>query len=681
VPSIREDQEIRFNITFNDDDGNNTASVQWYQQNGSLDFDPVSTLNNYTFVGDNGTTAGEYKIYASVSDGLSKVNSSFWNLTVIRVVDTDGDGYSDYTDNCKLVSNSNQADTDDNGIGDACEDDLDGDGVDDGDDFIDGDVNTIEATDSSGDAIALTFTIDNDEDINQSISGTKLVALTTTTIDPETGDTIVEPLIEFDHDFGSTTKLDLSNISLKEETRVIDGSSVSTIVVSGVGLASGETKTIYFDILLDKNGICIKDEEVISTDELSKSCNGGGEIQIGCDGSTQNGFTCDKNTTLNKYKVTGLKFTAMDEEECTESWSCTSYSACVGGTQTRTCTDANSCGTTVNKPAESRDCGVSPTGAVVGGEGGSKGSGIIEPSFEVDQDTINLFVKKGDVLRKSIKIVNTGDEVLEFVIDPQHLGEVIAFAESSFVLKGGEERIIEFNIRSGKGIAPGVYVGDILIKAKGLLKIIKTIIEIESEKVLFDINLDIPLDYKKVSPGDEIVLQSTLHNLGGLTNVDILIEYIIKNTKGETILREEETLKVGSQAAFSKRLKLPEDLPWGEYVAIAIVRYENSVGTSTETFNVGRVGGVSNFLNGVIIIGILVIIGLIFGFQRRNLKNIEKLQKTRLGKLAEKKAGIPKPELDKKLNKELELLEKSHKSGFITKMAYTRAKKRINKLK
>ncbi len=42
---------------------------------------------------------------------------------------------------------------------------------------------------------------------------------------------------------------------------------------------------------------------------------------------------------------------------CTESWSCTAWSACTaGGTQTRTCTDANACGTTTSKPAESQSC-------------------------------------------------------------------------------------------------------------------------------------------------------------------------------------------------------------------------------------------------------------------------------------------------------------------------------------
>lgn len=43
---------------------------------------------------------------------------------------------------------------------------------------------------------------------------------------------------------------------------------------------------------------------------------------------------------------------------CVENWSCGAWSACAGGTQTRTCTDSNNCGTVINKPAVSQACAV-----------------------------------------------------------------------------------------------------------------------------------------------------------------------------------------------------------------------------------------------------------------------------------------------------------------------------------
>jgi len=43
-------------------------------------------------------------------------------------------------------------------------------------------------------------------------------------------------------------------------------------------------------------------------------------------------------------------------QQCTESWSCGAWSTCANSVQSRTCTDANSCGTTTNRPALTQGC-------------------------------------------------------------------------------------------------------------------------------------------------------------------------------------------------------------------------------------------------------------------------------------------------------------------------------------
>ena len=63
---------------------------------------------------------------------MTKINSNILLLTGDACdsgSDTDRDGYPDSADNCPLIENSEQLDTDRDGAGDACDDDKDGDGV------------------------------------------------------------------------------------------------------------------------------------------------------------------------------------------------------------------------------------------------------------------------------------------------------------------------------------------------------------------------------------------------------------------------------------------------------------------------------------------------------------------------------------------------------------------------
>ena len=87
-----------------------------------------------------GTGGGECTVTVSfsttgVSTGAvtstSSVGLGHW---LVRPLDRDADSKLDIDDNCPLTANADQLDTDDDGIGDACDTDADNDGVDDGSD-------------------------------------------------------------------------------------------------------------------------------------------------------------------------------------------------------------------------------------------------------------------------------------------------------------------------------------------------------------------------------------------------------------------------------------------------------------------------------------------------------------------------------------------------------------------
>ncbi len=77
-------------------------------------------------------------------------------------IDGDGDSVNDADDNCPLVANANQHNTDGDALGDACDPDDDGDGVLDGADAFP--LNSAESVDTDGDTIGNNADLDDDND-------------------------------------------------------------------------------------------------------------------------------------------------------------------------------------------------------------------------------------------------------------------------------------------------------------------------------------------------------------------------------------------------------------------------------------------------------------------------------------------------------------------------------------
>ena len=101
-----------------------------------------------------------------VSDDSTLLDISYLNnhlsKTITILGDLDGDGVPDPTDNCPGIENSDQLDTDDDGSGDACDEDIDGDGVINGDDTFPLDAE--ESVDTDSDGIGNNADTDDDND-------------------------------------------------------------------------------------------------------------------------------------------------------------------------------------------------------------------------------------------------------------------------------------------------------------------------------------------------------------------------------------------------------------------------------------------------------------------------------------------------------------------------------------
>ncbi len=82
---------------------------------------------------------------------------------------------------------------------------------------------------------------------------------------------------------------------------------------------------------------------------------------------------------------------ATDQRACVEDWRCDAWSACAESRQSRTCTDRNACGTTSTKPTTTQTCGA-------GGQGAAKESFIAVVPNAGRPPQVRTFLPSGERL-------------------------------------------------------------------------------------------------------------------------------------------------------------------------------------------------------------------------------------------------------------------------------------------
>lgn len=317
--------------------------------------------------------------------------------------------------------------------------------------------------------------------------------------------------------------------------------------------------------------------------------------------------------------------------------------------------------------------------------GGGAGKVIAKRStFKVDREIIKTLIKAGDIFKSSIKIKNTEGYAQNFKLEVITLEDFIIIPESEFSLQPQEEKEVVLIFSSPRNIAENTYTGILKISASSE-KEIPIVLGINSRIALFDITMNIPAAYKDLKPGDDILFQISLFNLGEIGKVDVDIEYSIKDLYGNTILENREIVAVETQASFSRSLKLPEDMADGQYVAIVNVKYGSSVGTTSDIFYINRKTVLNKLYLIALILAILTIamstILIILHFNRK-VKEISRIHTRELDKIKEKiSRGQIKTEeaarIGEKLRLKLSLLNRAYKKGYINKDSYKRGREKI----
>ena len=230
-----------------------------------------------------------------------------------------------------------------------------------------------------------------------------------------------------------------------------------------------------------------------------------------------------------------------------------------------------------------------PSAPAAGAAGGGGGGGAIEKrdlrDFDIAPKEFNLFVIPGEKIEREIKVTNTGKVSLTLDIKISGIGNITTLDSERLVLAAGKEANVMFKIKAPE---TGISAGRIVFSSDELIKEVFILINVRSEeKKLFDSSITVPESYKVISPRGDLSTFVSLLEVGPPVEVDVTVNYIIKDFDGNTVYTESETLSVYKVKSFVKKF-FGLDLPPGDYVVGMEVNYPGGFATSSSHFSVSK---------------------------------------------------------------------------------------------
>jgi len=230
-----------------------------------------------------------------------------------------------------------------------------------------------------------------------------------------------------------------------------------------------------------------------------------------------------------------------------------------------------------------------------GGGGGGTKTIIKSSEFSVGK-TLKVDLRQGETKVEVLKITNTESKEIRVALSTLDLWQLVSFSENVFTLKPGQSKDLLIIFKAREDTNPDLYLGEIIIKSGSSEERVVTIIDVESSKPLLDVKTEILRAFLTVPAGEQLIFTVNLFNLGSAKRVDAVIDYVVKDEKGNTIVTEQETLAIETQTSFVKELNIPPYLEDGRYILYVRATYKDQIATSSSLFKVGDRSPISTFV-------------------------------------------------------------------------------------
>ncbi|MBU2562434.1 MAG: hypothetical protein KKF68_02115, partial [Nanoarchaeota archaeon] len=242
-----------------------------------------------------------------------------------------------------------------------------------------------------------------------------------------------------------------------------------------------------------------------------------------------------------------------------------------------------------------------------GGSSSTTSSGTVLSLFELDKSQISVKLRKGETREVEFVVKNLATYSISINLSSD-LDEMMKIDEI-FILEAGESKTVKIDIIAKENKNPDLYIGRIYVQAGGIKKEILVSIEVISREFLFDITLEILDRYLYVLPGESVYgMISLTKMMVDLKVDDVVMNYTIKDDKGNIILSEIDTRAVETTMSFTKEIPLPNDIAYGKYVFYVQVEYDEKIASGSAWFHVGSKTRIWSIVVFILVFTIIVVI-------------------------------------------------------------------------
>jgi hypothetical protein len=149
-----------------------------------------------------------------------------------------------------------------------------------------------------------------------------------------------------------------------------------------------------------------------------------------------------------------------------------------------------------------------------------------------------------------------------------------------------------FRVFASKSIAPGIYIGEISLRAGNITHKVPLTIKVNPiAEPLLDVKTKVLT--KAVAPGKDLMFEVTLINMGQTPSVeDITVTYTVRtlNEPYKIITQTQETLAVVNTLTYTRKITIPESTPQDSYILVvnASYWYGKKYAMSADSFEVSE---------------------------------------------------------------------------------------------